>query len=449
MRLSLSDAATEEGRPYQIVTARWQLTEKNGIKGVLAHMNDLNRETYSRRENWGEYNPETNEASVGLIFPDYFQGGTYTLNYIRMDDVALNTRRIYFTEDSEIDEVPATIEIQTTNPDIDPPMLDLNRIAIKAVPTQPKAPNGETQVDITFRIKDNISGYAKTEMLLRDPQGVTHFFRHYDKDFWTIYFSRDPTVYQTYHKTVILPVGSAPGTWGLAEMTVWDKAQNKLQADFTEIVRFEVNDAPIYAHSDINQDGTVNIQDLVLVANAIGHPGAADNELNADINADGTVNILDLVQVANNIGEGSAAAPAIHTPTAEQIQSWLTQVKQVEDSSPAFRRAIAVLETLLRAVRPETTVLLPNYPNPFNPETWIPYQLTNASDVQITIYDTKGIIVRTLALGHQAAGYYTNRNRAAYWDGRNGLGENVASGVYFYQMQADNISPVRKMVIRK
>ena len=117
------------------------------------------------------------------------------------------------------------------------------------------------------------------------------------------------------------------------------------------------------------------------------------------------------------------------------------------DSSQAFRRAISVLETLLRSVRPETTVLLPNYPNPFNPETWIPYQLANASDVQITIYDTKGIVVRTLALGHQSAGYYMDRNRAVYWDGRNGLGENVASGVYFYQLQVDDSSHLRKMVI--
>ncbi|MYA72640.1 T9SS type A sorting domain-containing protein, partial [Candidatus Poribacteria bacterium] len=280
-------------------------------------------------------------------------------------------------------------------------------------------------------------------MLLRDPQGVTHFFRHYDKDFWDIYFSRDPTVYQTYRKTIILPVGSPPGIWGLAEMNVMDKAQNFLRADFTEIVRFEVNDAPIYAGSDVNQDGTVNIQDLVMVANAIGHPGATDAELNPDINADGVVDILDLVQVANDIGDGSAAAPAIHNLTTEQIQSWLTQVKQIDDGSPDFRRAINVLENLLRAVLPETTVLLPNYPNPFNPETWIPYQLANASDVQITIYDTKGIVVRTLALGHQAAGYYTDRNRAAYWDGRNGLGENVASGVYFYQLQAGEISPMR------
>ena len=383
------------------------------------------------------------------FFQTTFQSGTYTLNYIRMDDVALNTRRIYFTESSEIDEVPATIEIQTTNPDIDPPMLDLNRIAIKAVPTQPKAPNGETQVDITFRVKDNISGHAKTEILLRDPQGVTHFFRHYDKDFWTIYFSRDPTVYQTYHKTIILPVGSIPGTWGLAEMTVYDKAQNTLRADFTEIVRFEVNDAPIYAESDVNQDGTVNIQDLVLVANQIGLPGAADGELNADVNADGVVNILDLVQVANAIGTGSAAAPTIHHATTEQVQHWLAQVKAADDGSPDFRRAIRVLEALLRTVLPETTVLLPNYPNPFNPETWIPYQLANASDVQITIYDTKGAIVRTLGLGHQAAGYYTDRNQAAYWDGRNGLGENVASGFYFYQLQTDDVSHLRKMVILK
>ena len=188
----------------------------------------------------------------------------------------------------------------------------------------------------------------------------------------------------------------------------------------------------------------------MLVANAIGHPGAAaDGELNTDINADGTVNILDLVQVANNFGEGSPAAPSANGPTAEQIQSWLTQVKQVNDGSPAFRRAIGVLEALLHSIRPEITALLPNYPNPFNPETWIPYQLANASDVQITIYDTKGIVIRTLALGHQSAGYYTSRDRAVYWNGSNGLGEKVASGIYFYQLQTDNISPLRKMVILK
>ena len=453
MRLTLSEAATEEGRTYQIVTAHWKLSEKNGIKGVYAQMNDENRETYSRRENWGEYNPETGEARVKLIIPDYFQSGTYSVSTITMEDIALNSSNVYFTNffgehnNSDLDEAPATIDITTTNPDSVPPILDLNQITIQAEPTHPEAPNGETQVDITFRVKDNISGYRSADLYLRDPQGVAHHYRHYDSDFHEIYFSRDPTVYQTYHQTIILPVDSAPGTWGLAEMTVYDKAQNAFWADFTETVRFEVNDAPIYTESDVNQDGTVNIQDLVIVANAIGQPGAAAGERNADINADGVVDILDLVGVANNIGDGSAAAPAIHSPTTEQVQNWLVQIKAADDGSPDFRRAIGVLEALLRTVRPETTVLLANYPNPFNPETWIPYQLANASDVQIIIYDAKGAIVRTLDLGHQVTGYYTHKNRAAYWDGRNGFGERVASGIYFYQLRTDKFSPTRKMVI--
>ena len=98
----------------------------------------------------------------------------------------------------------------------------------------------------------------------------------------------------------------------------------------------------------------------------------------------------------------------------------------------------------------EQTRLLANYPNPFNPETWIPYQLANPSDVQITIYDTRGSVVRQLDLGHQHEGYYTQyQSRAAYWDGRNAVGERVASGIYFYQFQADNVSLLRKMVILK
>ena len=97
----------------------------------------------------------------------------------------------------------------------------------------------------------------------------------------------------------------------------------------------------------------------------------------------------------------------------------------------------------------EQTQLLPNYPNPFNPETWIPYHLANLSEVTITIYDMRGTIVRQLNLGHQHEGYYTGRSRAAYWDGRNTVGERVASGVYFYQLQADGLSYSRRMVIVK
>ena len=98
---------------------------------------------------------------------------------------------------------------------------------------------------------------------------------------------------------------------------------------------------------------------------------------------------------------------------------------------------------------PAETELLRNYPNPFNPETWIPYHLANDGEVSLSIYDINGVLVRELDLGHQQVGYYTDRSRAAYWDGRNGFGERVASGVYFYQLRADDYSQMRKMVIVK
>ncbi len=98
---------------------------------------------------------------------------------------------------------------------------------------------------------------------------------------------------------------------------------------------------------------------------------------------------------------------------------------------------------------PSETVLLSNYPNPFNPETWIPYHLAEPADVTLTIYSIDGKVVLRLDLGHQAAGYYQNRSRAAYWDGRNAFGELVASGLYFYTLTAGDFAATRKMLIRK
>ena len=101
------------------------------------------------------------------------------------------------------------------------------------------------------------------------------------------------------------------------------------------------------------------------------------------------------------------------------------------------------------SVLPAETSLLPNYPNPFNPETWIPYQLTKSADVTVSIYAVDGKLVRTLALGHLPAGVYQNKDRAAYWDGKNDQGERVASGLYFYTLTAGDFSATRKMLIRK
>ena len=107
---------------------------------------------------------------------------------------------------------------------------------------------------------------------------------------------------------------------------------------------------------------------------------------------------------------------------------------------------------------PDTTALLPNYPNPFNPETWIPYHLATDAEVTLTIYDVRGGVVRTLTLGHQPAGVYETRHRAAYWDGRNQIGEPVASGVYFYTLSteptrdsvtAGEFTATRKLLITK
>ena len=100
-------------------------------------------------------------------------------------------------------------------------------------------------------------------------------------------------------------------------------------------------------------------------------------------------------------------------------------------------------------VVPKQTALLPNYPNPFNPETWIPYQLAKAADVSLTIYAPNGQVIRTLILGHQPAGIYQNKSRAAYWDGKNALGEPVASGLYFYTLTAGDFTATRKMLIQK
>ena len=133
----------------------------------------------------------------------------------------------------------------------------------------------------------------------------------------------------------------------------------------------------------------------------------------------------------------------------EQLQAQIDLLIATGDRSPAAMKTLIYLQQLLAMARPEKTQLLANYPNPFNPETWIPYELATDTEVRLTIYNAQGSVVRTLQLGQQSAGYYTGRDRAAYWDGRNAVGEQVASGVYFYQLETDEMSVLRKMVILK
>ena len=226
-------------------------------------------------------------------------------------------------------------------------------------------------------------------------------------------------------------------------------------ADITEIAKLVtftvVSEAtPPRLWADVNGDGAVTIQDLVLVAFGFGDEAPDDA---ADVNRDGVVNIQDLVLVAAAFGH-AGAAPSAHALALEQlgttdVAGWLAQARGLEVGDANLERGIRFLERLLAVLKPDETALLPNYPNPFNPETWIPYHMAQGAEVEITIYDSMGVRVRRLTLGYQAPGYYADRGRAAYWDGRNEDGESVASGVYFYQLRAGDYAAARRMVIIK
>ena len=206
----------------------------------------------------------------------------------------------------------------------------------------------------------------------------------------------------------------------------------------------------IQSKGDINRDGMVNIQDLVLVASNLGKTG----QNAADVNGDRIVNIQDLVLVAGALGASTAAPSLLHPQSLEvlaaaDVKQWLFETQQFHLTDATSQRGIQFLEQLLMMLTPKEMALLPNFPNPFNPETWIPYHLSKGAEVTLHIYAVNGTLVRTLTLGHQPAGLYQSRSRAAYWDGRNAFGEKIASGVYFYTVTAGDFTATRKMLIRK
>ena len=225
-----------------------------------------------------------------------------------------------------------------------------------------------------------------------------------------------------------------------------------------------------YPPEDVDRDGKVNIQDLIMVASDMGRRNSNLGNANpinprTDVNDDGFVNMLDLITVSSsphwgrdvkatkkrNANKASLSAPSANAEglTPATISGWIDLAQVEDDGSAIFDLGIANLEALLAAQIPSKTRLLLNYPNPFNPETWIPYQLSEATDVTVTIHSMNGSLIRTLELGHQAAGIYQSKSQAAYWDGRNEFGEQVASGLYFYTLTAGNFSATGKMLVRK
>ena len=237
---------TREGREIQVIRARWQVDEDRGMREIEpcnASINDELLETY-RFQEYGHYDSQSESCEVLFPMPHYMPSSVYTMNYIWMIDLALNQSGVYFRhpghglreEDTVVDEAGPQVELITNNPDTEAPEVDLNAIEINAEPTNPDAPNGETLVTLTFRIRDNIAGFTRGYLNLRDPQGIEHGFWAYTPNTFSLFPSGDPSQWTTYTWTVVLPPGSAPGTWGLANLTVWDRAQNFRQYDFTEII---------------------------------------------------------------------------------------------------------------------------------------------------------------------------------------------------------------------
>ena len=258
----------------------------------------------------------------------------------------------------------------------------------------------------------------------------------------------------------------------LVNLTVLDLSSNHI-SDFSplaglieNLTKYSIRDqtAPLLTvTTDVNRDGVVDVVDLILVALNYRNPDFTDSAhfgVYPDVNGDGVVDVNDLIAVAAEIDAAAAAPMLKKNPaetsilTAEHLTQWIRLAKQLDIQEPHAQKGIAVLEQLLAAltfaeVLPKETALLANYPNPFNPETWIPYQLAKPAEVNISIHAADGKLVRGLELGHLWAGIYHSRSRAAYWDGCNELGESVASGVYFYTFTAGDFTATGKMLIRK
>ena len=213
---------------------------------------------------------------------------------------------------------------------------------------------------------------------------------------------------------------------------------------------------------DVNLDGKVNIIDLLIIVAHFGENPPSN--LRYDTNKDGIVDLQDIVYVIEIIEEQSNAAPSVKSHIDKEInmvkllsdrdiELLSTFYEIIEEISTDITQITLVKQFLGKILNPLNgplqSKLHTNYPNPFNPETWIPYQLANDSDITIRIYNIKGEVIRTLYSGHKVSGYYINRVKAAYWNGQTDIGEKAASGVYFYELATPTFKQTRRLIIIK
>jgi surface protein len=181
-------------------------------------------------------------ASITIMLTEYRIAAHYGASFVNMKDVAFNFGTNVFLDGVDDKEPIPWVLVDTPESswDVADPELDLNDIAITAEPTNPDAPNGETVVSITYFARDDKSGLGNVNYRLLDPQGTSHFEYHYHRNFYTTFFRGDATAWEEYEINVVLPVGSAPGIWGLESMELFDKVDNKAAYNFVENLHFEV-----------------------------------------------------------------------------------------------------------------------------------------------------------------------------------------------------------------
>ncbi len=315
--------------------------------------------------------------------------------------------------------------------------------------TRAKGVKFDNSFRVTVKFSEAVSDFEQSELTLTDNTAGATISGWKSQETWSGYVV-DADIDVTTSGSVTFNVAAGAATDNAGQ-------PNPAAESKTVTVTINLTEHPPW---DVNKDGSVDATDSALVTAALGQTGGDIVNSRTDVNWDDTVDGDDVTLVTYHIADEGAAPSIIRAfslldkKTLEKLnpvalQTQLDILRAKSNGSPGYLHAIALLENILAATRPDKTQLLANYPNPFNPETWIPYHLANASNVHITIYNARGTVVQRLELGHQREGYYTSRSRAAYWDGTNNVGERVASGLYFYQLQADNVSLLRKMVILK
>lgn len=224
-----------QSRPVQTVSASWRVSDPTDIKTCHATIDHDDLDSYSISE-YGEFDAKTATCVVNFKVTEFYRTGYYNIKQLLMNDKAGNDSTVNFTNLLE----DSSVFVRTTNPDVDYPYLDTQNIKITAAPTNPTAPNGETNVNITYYAKDNKSGLGQASFILRDPQGVQHNFYHYHKNFHSLFFDGNPADLARYDINLVLPEGSAPGKWALIQMNLSDKANNSKSYQFVEIMHFEI-----------------------------------------------------------------------------------------------------------------------------------------------------------------------------------------------------------------